>query len=294
MKTVTRETMRKRLNGVVVAMVTPIHKDETPDVNGIKTVTRFLINNGISGLFILGSTGEFAAFDKKERMLIFETVKKEAGDKVVLIRGKEVKKAGFDAVAATCPYYYIYQGYEDKMVKTHFGNIIENIGLPTFLYDLPQITNNKVSLKSLEKLAKYPLFYGIKDSSKDFSHFQKRIHLFNKRFIFLQGDERQLGASILMGADGGILGVANVIPNLCVQLLNEAFKHNISRVRSLQKRVTYICDTLVHFASSPYAAWKSALEIKGLCKRYVSSPFLSVTDKRKREIMDWMKREKLC
>ena len=302
-----RDEMLERLKGIIVAIITPVNKDESPDVEGIRRVTRYVIDSGVSGILVLGSTGEFAGFNEKERILILETIKQEAGDKMILLGGisgastkeclmkaKEVKECGLDGVAATAPYYYLYNGYEEEMLDRHFAAIMERIGLPTFLYDLPMLTKVNVSLKALERLAKYELFYGVKDSSRDFSCFQKRLHEFGEKFILVQGDERQVGVSVLMGADGALLGIANVIPEICVELYQAAKKKDMPQVQALQKRVTYICDTLLHsFMPTSYSAYKAFFEIRGLCRRYVTSPFLPATDKEKEEVANWLKEEKL-
>src|SRR5437773_12544321 len=100
-------------------MATALTRDEKIDVRNTRALVNFLIDGGIDGLFPLGTSGEFALFNREERKTIIETVLDQTNGRVPVLAGvsdpglenvlafaKDAKDAGADAIVATPPYYY--------------------------------------------------------------------------------------------------------------------------------------------------------------------------------------------
>src|SRR2546427_10209149 len=109
----------KKLEGIIAPMATPLTRDEKIDDKTTRTLVDFLIDGGIDGLFPLGTSGEFALFDREERKTVIETVVDHTNGRVPVLAGvsdpglenvlafaKDAKDAGADAIVATPPYYY--------------------------------------------------------------------------------------------------------------------------------------------------------------------------------------------
>src|SRR2546425_11673040 len=109
----------KRLEGIIAPMVTALTHDEKIDVKTTRTLVDFLIDGGIDGLFPLGTSGEFALFDREERKTIVETVVDQTNGRVPILAGvsdpslekvlafaKEAEDVGAEAMVGTPPYYY--------------------------------------------------------------------------------------------------------------------------------------------------------------------------------------------
>src|SRR5260370_33249695 len=109
----------KKLEGIIAPMATALTHDERIDVKTTRTMVDFLIDGGIDGLFPLGTSGEFALFDREERKTVVETVVDQTNGRGPVLAGgsdpslenvlafaKDAEDAGAGAIVATPPYYY--------------------------------------------------------------------------------------------------------------------------------------------------------------------------------------------
>lgn len=284
------------LSGVIPPVATPLTDDRKLDVAGLRRLVKHLLDGGAHALFVMGSTGEFSAFTREERRSIIEMVKDEVAGRVPILAGvsdsgtelaagnaKDAEAAGADGVVSTLPYYF--PAFSQQDVLDHFRYVAQSTSLPLIIYNIPRIVKSLVEPATVIKLAEEGTAAAIKDSSTDFTHFQKLIFGLSHmpRFRIFQGSEFQFAASMLMGAHGGVLGIANLIPRLCVQLYEAASSGNIEEARELQRKVT-VASQVFWAGESTLGGLKAAISMLGICGQTPSLPIPPASDKSREKI----------
>ena len=272
------------LSGVIPPLATPLTEDYKVDEVSLRKLTRFVMDAGASALFVMGSTGEFPAFTRRERKSIIETVVDEVGGRIPVLAGisdsatrlamrnaTDAEEAGADAVVLTMPYYFRASGDQDAL--DHYRFIANSTRLPLIIYNVPQAVKSVVSVDAVVQLAEDGTAVAIKDSSTDFTTFTSLVfrlkHLPN--FRIFQGSEFQMAASVFIGAHGGVLGIANVIPHLCVKLYEAASQGRVEESRELQRKVTAVSQVF-WAGESPLGGLKTAISMLGFGGPTVSIP----------------------
>ena len=153
-----------------------------------------------------------------------------------------------------------------------------HLPLPLYLYNMPSHVKVFFDPKTVVALAAHPNIVGLKDSSANMTYFQTLLYLLRDKpdFALLVGPEELTGECVLMGADGGVNGGANIFPELYVGMYDAARAHDIGRVRELQKRIMQISTsiyTVGKYGSSYLKGVKCALSLLGICDDYLSYPY---------------------
>ncbi len=290
------EELKGRVKGIYPPIATPLTETEEFDEQGMRRLVQYLLESGVHGLFVLGSTGEFATFTPAERQRIIEVVVDEVDGKVpVLANATEVgtKKtiesarmvagSGADAMVLMVPYYFTHTASE---VLHHFREVTSSVDIPVFLYNNPFSTKFNLTPEMVQELSQEERIVGIKDSSNDFAQFQELLRRFrgSKDFKVFQGEELHLAPSVLLGASGAVLTIANVVPKLCVEIYEAGLAGDIERAFSLQDRLAKafeICQV-----SSAIDAVKAALALRGICGGTAKKPFMRLCEDEVRKIKE--------
>jgi 4-hydroxy-tetrahydrodipicolinate synthase len=220
---------RSALHGIVPPILTPITADERIDTDSMKKLVDFLIANGVHGMWIMGTTGEFASFDERERAMAVEAAVEavdgrvptvvNAGDcstRLAIRHGKAALAAGADAIAVTPPYYY--PNAQDELLA-HFRQVREAVDLPLLIYNIPQTVKTKTEVATALKLAEEGTVIGVKDSQNDLDWFRQVVVGSRSRgldFRCFLGTRFLIDAGTLIGAAGAIPSMSNVAPGACV------------------------------------------------------------------------------
>lgn len=290
----------KRLEGVIPALVTPVKPDESVDESGLYRLVNYLLNAGVSGIFALGSMGEFATLEDREKIHLLEKVVEIVDSKVPVLAGvsdtgtkkvikniMEIKQLGVDAVVALPPFFYLLN---QGAVRNFYIDIAEASPLPVVIYHNPGMTRFKFEFDTLVELSNHPNIIGLKDSSCDYEFFLKTLTLRDDNFSVLQGDERRLKEALLAGADGLVTGVGNVAIKIFVDLYKSAKEGDIKEVEEQQSRV----NRLLEFCRDSWIqAIKYGLKLQGICKEYVCRPFCPVDEDTKKRVEDTLKEMKI-
>lgn len=280
--------MPEKLRGILPALATPLLSDGSPDEEGLRKLVAHQLDNGVSGFFPCGSTGEGPMLtDDAWRTVIRVVVSQVAGRVPVLAnvadtgtartiqRARQAAELGADAVVTTLPFYYVHAGDE---ARRFFTQVADHAPVPLFIYNVPQRTGYSLPADLLVELAGHPDIHGVKDSAVDpILHFELIDRLHASDFTVLNGSEFFLGASVMMGGDGGLLGICNVCPKLCVELYEAAQRGDIPAVRRLQPMVSDVTKIFFTGPGSSLSGLKRAMEMLGLCGPWTSHPFLPTT-----------------
>lgn len=259
------------LHGVVPPTVTAFHEDESLDVETTAAHARFVVDGGAHGVFPLGTNGEFALLTGDERQRVVEAVVDEIDGDVPVIAGvgapsthetvqhaEHAEAVGADGIVAVTPYYY---PIDHEAAVTHYERVAGAVDLPVYVYHIPSKTGNSLSLETIAELASIENLAGIKDSSKDVPWLGQAIDA-NPDLTFLSGSDSLLFPGLEIGCTGMVSAVANVFPELVVDLYDAYDAGDEERARELQSQVYDVRDALKR-GGAYMSGVKTALRIRG-------------------------------
>lgn len=241
---------KSRLQGIYPPILTPLTEDEGIDPESMKSLVDHLIANGVHGIWVMGTTGEFPSFDERERAAAVEAAVEGAAGRVPVIanvgdcstrltvrHGLAALKAGADAVAVTPPYYY--PNSQDELLS-HFRRVREKVDLPLFIYNIPQTVKVKMEVPTTLKLAEEGTAIGLKDSQNDLDWFRQVTVGARARgldFRCFLGTRFLIDAAQVVGACGSIPSISNVAPRACVGAFEAAKRGDGGSAARFQERV---------------------------------------------------------
>ncbi|WP_019553962.1 4-hydroxy-tetrahydrodipicolinate synthase [Propionispira raffinosivorans] len=233
--------------GIITPILTPLTDDEKFNEKEYRSQINRLIKAGVSGIFPLGTNGEFYAFSKEEKIEIMKVAVDEVKARVPVYAGtgctttketielsKIAKDLGVDVVSIISPYFV---GISQDDLYRHYSAIAESLDLPILLYNIPARTGNNIDYKTVEKLAKYENIIGIKDSSGNFDNTLKYIENTNERLAVLAGSDSLILWTLMAGGAGAISGCSNVFPELMVSIYKLWSEGKIAEANEAQKKI---------------------------------------------------------
>jgi 4-hydroxy-tetrahydrodipicolinate synthase len=280
-------TLKKPLTGIIPPMVTPLENQDKLDEKGLERLIEHLIEGGVHGLFMLGTTGEALSLSYRLRTELIELTCKLVKGRLPVLVGitdtsisesiqlaEKAVKYGADAVVAAPPFYYTASKGE---LEAYFKSLAEELPLPLLLYNMPSHTGINIEPVTTLNLAEEKNIIGLKDSSGDMIHFQKIVRMFEKRpdFTLLVGPEELLMQTVLAGGHGGVNGGANMFPRLYVEMYKAAQRRDFDRMHLLQGRILDISSKIYSIADSGTGVVKGlkcALSIMGICSDFIAKP----------------------
>lgn len=290
-----------KLEGIIPPVATPLTPDQRLDEPGLRSLIRYTLDAGVHGLFMNGSTGEFPSLSDRIRHRALEVAVDETAGRVPILAGvtdtcldsvkehvQHAASAGADAIVISTPFYYKLPS--QRSVVEFFRVIIDASPLPAFIYNVPHAVKNAVEPESVLEMSRWDKAAGIKDSSCDFIRFQEILRLTadNQGFRVFQGSEFITTASILAGAHGAVLGIANLAPRISVAAFEAARAGDVVKARELQAKLTEISQVWWMDPSS-LACLKVALASRGLCGPTVALPNPPATEENARRIAAYVK-----
>ena len=233
---------------VICPIVTLLDDREELDVPSFRRLIEHLLPF-VDGLFVLGSSGEFATLRSRVKSQAVRELVGCVGGRVPVYAGigdtgtaraldnlAEYVELGVDAVVACAPYYFAAP--DQAALARHFTDIADRSTVPVVLYNIPQYTGNSLEPATLQDLAQHPSIAGLKDSSADLILFQKFLAARGPNFRVFQGSEYLGAASLWLGADGIVSSLVNVAPELFRRLAAAVHAGDRDLALELQRQVT--------------------------------------------------------
>ena len=290
-----------RMHGIYAPIPAPFQNDELA-FDKLAQNMDFWLDSQLSGIVVLGSNGEFVVLSPEEkRKLISEVCKLSDGKKpVVAGTGCESTKetieltkyaahVGAAAALVLSPNYY-KRAMTDALNKSFYLELADASPIPIILYNMPANTTINLSAKLVAELSCHPNIIGVKDSSGNIVQIADIINTTASDFAVFAGSASFLYPSLALGAVGGTLALANILPNECAQMqeLVLAGKHN--EARDLQLRLLDINNAVTARWGVP--GLKAALEIQGLYGGEARRPLLPLGQAERKELADILAKAK--
>jgi 4-hydroxy-tetrahydrodipicolinate synthase len=276
-----------RFQGIIPPLVTPLVARDELDLPGLERLVEHVLAGGVSGLFILGTTGEAPSLSYRLRRELIDRVCRQAASRAPVLVGitdtsfvesmnlaRHAADAGAAAVVLSTPYYFPAGQTE---LTGYIENIIADLPLPLVLYNMPSLTKVWFEIETLRKLAVSERIVGIKDSSGDLDYFARLMTLREARpdWSIMIGPEAMLPDAMRLGADGGVSGGANIFPRLFVACYQAACAGDTERLASAQAAIDALQQIydIGKYASRYIKATKCALSLLGICDDFMAEPF---------------------
>lgn len=274
------------LSGIIPPMITPLRARDELDHAGLERLIEHLIAGGVSGLFLLGTTGEGPALGYRLRAELVERTCRQVKRRVPVLVcvtdtsfteslnvARAAADAGADALVAAPPFYWPLGQPE---MERYFDALAAELPLPLMLYNMPALTKTPIPVATVRRAMDHPKIIGMKDSSGNMGYLHQILRARGARtdWSVLVGDEETLAYAMQAGADGGVNGGANVFPSLYVKYFQAAAAKSgeLHRLHSLVIRMGDLYRIGSH-ASSGIKGIKCALSLLGLCDDFMAEPF---------------------
>ncbi|MCI6574486.1 MAG: dihydrodipicolinate synthase family protein [Actinomycetaceae bacterium] len=272
--------MAKPIRGIVPPLSIPLKNGEL-DVPSLERHINRMIDAGIHGLFVLGSSGEVVFSTSERRGKILREAKRIVAGRIPILAGvidtetdrvieniRQAEEIGVDAVVATAPFYAL-QGVTE--IRKHFELLREATELPIWAYDIPVCVHWKLPNDLVLDLGKAGVLQGVKDSSGDDVGFRFLSRLNEEAghpLQLLTGHEVVVDGAYMSGADGCVPGLGNVDPVGYVRQWNAFQAGDWEAVRREQDRLadlmTIVHVSGVHGFGAGIGAFKTALQLLGV------------------------------
>ena len=220
-------------HGIIPAVITPITPEGKFNEKAMRKLLNYLIDGGVHGLFVVGTTGEFYGLSPEEKREIFQVTMDETKRRVPVYAGTNgittresvlltqiAEECKVDAVSILTPMFITPS--QDQLI-THYRTIAANTSLPVLLYNNPPKTGVTLAASTVAKLAETPNIVSIKDSSGDLTLTAEYIRLTRgcKDFNVLVGRDTLIYGALCYGAAGSICSCGNVAPRLCADIYDK-------------------------------------------------------------------------
>ncbi|MCK4299353.1 MAG: 4-hydroxy-tetrahydrodipicolinate synthase, partial [Planctomycetes bacterium] len=219
----------RRPTGIIPAVVTPFDEQAEVVEEALATILNHLIEAGVHGVFVCGSTGEYWALSPQEKQRIFEVTVATAKGRVPVFAGtgadttaltvtlsQQAEEARADFVSVVTP--STIRPTDDELYQ-HYATVARNVDIPLVLYNNPARTGVHIAPSVAARLAEqFGNVVGIKDSSGDLTTTGEFMRLTPELFAVLAGRDTLIYPTLAMGGAGAIAATANIVPELVVRV----------------------------------------------------------------------------
>ena len=291
----------QKINGIYTALVTPFTRTGKIDFVALEKLLDIQMNAKVSGIVILGTTGENCTIDYYEKYKIIEFVQNKLNKHTKLIIGagsnntqqtiNEIKgysATNADAIMVSPP---AYNKPSQNGLYNHFKKIADESYKPIILYNIPARTGVHLSIELINKLKDHPNIIGIKDASSDLEYAQKLIKLQDDKFSVLSGSDSLALPLISIGYKGVVSVISNLIPNEMNYMIQKIQENDYRTARILMNYMHDIT-TCTMLESNPMPI-KYMMSKLGLIKNKLRLPMTPLSSKHKKIIDQTMKNMEL-
>ena len=273
------------LIGTGVALVTPFKKDFSVDVEALKRVVNYQIENGIDYLVILGTTAENTTLKSEEKNVVIQTVINVNNGRLPLVLGvggnntcevvEELKTrdlSQFVAILSVSPYY---NRPTQEGIYQHFKAIAEASPIPVILYNVPGRTSSNMLPNTVLRLAQdFSNIVAIKEASGDIVQAMKLIQYKPKDFLVISGDDMATLPIILAGGSGVISVIGVGFPKQTSDMVRLALERKVDDAYQLHYLLSEGIDMI--FEQGNPGGIKEVIKILGLAENTVRLPLVNV------------------
>ena len=277
--------------GIISAVVTPMHADESVNYAALETLAHAQLARGVEGFYCCGSSGEGPLLRFDERKQVLATLVNAAQGKVPVIAhvgtprtqdavelAKSAEQDGASAVSLVPPYYYKYSREE---IIAYYRRVLDAISIPVILYNIPQFTGVELDSLTAEALLGDEQVLGVKHTSHNLYTLERMIARYPDK-VFFNGFDEIFLSSLAAGATATVGTTVNLQPELFLALRAAFRQGDIPRAQRLQQQINEVVENLVArgvFQSAKYLAGKGVVDTGP-----TREPFVALTATQREEL----------
>jgi 4-hydroxy-tetrahydrodipicolinate synthase len=260
------------LHGIVPAIPTPVHPDDTINVEATRALLGYLLGQGIDGVLPLGGTGEYGALSHEQRVRMVEVTARETAGRVPVIAGvldpgyhdaikaaKDFAAAGADALLVLTPYYTTPT---QAGIRDYFMRYADESPVPILLYEIPYRTRIAIAPEVIHELSRHERIIGMKACNTDMWHFLRVIAGVDRSFAVLSGEDTLFPLHIAAGARGGIIVTASLLPTAWRRIHELASAGKTQEALALHRTLIPLMN--LAFAETNPGPMKSVMDLIGV------------------------------
>ena len=262
---------KKIFRGIFPALYACYDENGKVSADRTKALTKYLMDKGVQGLYVGGSSGECIYLSKEDRKKTLEAVMEAAGGKLVIIAhvacnntedsrelAAHAESLGVDAIASIPPIYF---HLPEHAIAKYWNDISDAAPNTDFIiYNIPQLAGTSLTLSLLREMKKNPRVIGVKNSSTPVQD----IQLFrDEGVIVFNGPDEQLISGLAMGAVGGIGGTYGAMPELYLKIFALFSERKMEEAREVQNAACRIIYKMCSAHGNMYAVIKEIIRLQG-------------------------------
>ncbi len=265
----------KKYHGIIPAFYACYDDNGNVSTERTKAFAEYLLNKGVNGLYVCGSSGECIYQSKEERKAILEAVMEVAKGKMTIIAhvacnntadsmelAAHAESLGVDAIASIPPIYF---KLPEESIAQYWNDISSAAPNTDFvIYNIPQLAGVSLTMPLFKEMLKNPRVIGVKNSSMPTQDIQMFKAEGGDDIIVFNGPDEQFVAGRAIGAEGGIGGTYGVMPELflkCDELIKAG---DLDKARKIQYAINEIIYAMCACKCNMYAAAKEVLRLQGI------------------------------
>jgi len=238
--------MTNNLSGIFPPLTTPFTDDEL-DISKLLRNVRKYERRELAGYVLFGSNGESVFLTREEKLQIISSVREQT--KKILIAGvgsdsikatislaNDAAEKGADYALVITPSFFKSEMKHHTFLN-YYNRVAESIMIPVIIYNVPKFTNVNIETETVIELSKHPNIAGIKDSTENTARISEIVANVRESFKVIVGTASVLYPGLMAGADGGILALANIAPDECLQIYLHFISNKNKEALELQNRM---------------------------------------------------------
>ena len=274
-------------HGSMVALVTPMHADESLDSEGLERLIEFHIEQGSDAIVVVGTTGESPTLDEKEHCKVIRQAVDFAKGRIPVIAGtgsnatheaidltRCAMEGGADACLLVAPYY---NKPTQEGLYLHHKKVAEAVPIPQILYNVPGRTACDMLPETVARLAEVPNIVGIKEATGNLGRGREILERCGDRIDLYSGDDATAMELMLLGAKGVISVTANAAPRAMHELCVAAMAGDRAAASAINERLAGLHETLFVEANPIPVKW--VLYEMGLIPSGIRLPLTLLSDR---------------
>ena len=278
----------EKYHGVIPAFYACYDDDGNISPKRVRALTRYLIDAGVKGTYVCGSSGECIYQSKEERKTVLENVVAEANGRLTIIAhvacnntadsmelAAHAESLGVDAIASIPPIYFHLPEYG---IAQYWNDISSAAPLTDFIiYNITQLAGVSLTPSLFREMRKNPRVIGVKNSSMPVQDIQMFKAEGGNNCIVFNGPDEQFISGRIIGAEGAIGGTYGVMPQLFLKADEYLRNNNLVMAREIQYDINQIIYTMCACKGNMYAVIKEILKRNGLNIGSVRLPLTPLT-----------------
>jgi len=292
------------LTGVFPPIPTSFDDRGEVDADGMRRNLAWWNGFGLSGCVVLGSNGEAELLENDERVRVVSLVRSSLPGDRLLIAGSgrpstratirltnDLARAGADMALVLPPHFYKAQMVPPTLIA-HYMAVADASSIPIIIYNMPANTGVDVCTETILRIAEHENVVGVKDSGGNLGKMASLVSDSPSGFSVLAGSAGFLLPALSVGAMGGVLALANIAPQVCIDIVDRFTAGDVDGARRLQARWVEVNAAVTRRWGVP--ALKAALDRIGLCGGAVRPPLQPLEPEKRAMLDELLRRAGVC